>query len=59
MKSRCSVCACVSPSIVARQRPGKSPLIVARHRLRFICGPCRIKGKEEISSSQNFLLVIL
>jgi hypothetical protein len=24
-------------------------------RYHFLCGPCRIKGKYEISSSQNFL----
>jgi hypothetical protein len=51
------LCVCVSvyPPIVARQRLGKSPLIVAMERLRFPCGPCRIKGKQAISPWQNFL----
>jgi hypothetical protein len=33
MRSRCSVCVCVSPLIVARQRLDKNPHIVARQRL--------------------------
>jgi hypothetical protein len=65
MRSRCCPCVCVClfvfvfvsvyPPIVARQRLGKSPLIVARQRQLFLCGPCRIKGKLAIISSQNFL----
>jgi hypothetical protein len=31
------------------------PLVVARQRLRFLCGPRRIKEKEATSSSQNLL----
>jgi hypothetical protein len=42
-------CPCVSVfvylPIVARQWLGKSPLFVARQLLRFLWGPCRIKGK--------------
>jgi hypothetical protein len=58
MRSRCCPCVCLCiPLIVAKQRLGKSPLIVARQRLRFLCGPCRIKGKYAISSSQNFLFI--
>jgi hypothetical protein len=33
MRSRCCLCVCVYPPIVARQRLGESSLIVARHRL--------------------------
>jgi hypothetical protein len=55
-----SVCMCVSayPPNVARQQLGKSPVIVARQRLGFLCGPRRIKGKNAIHSSQNFLICI-
>jgi hypothetical protein len=34
MRSRCCVCVCESPLIVARRRLGKNPPIVARQRLR-------------------------
>jgi hypothetical protein len=36
---RAYVFLCVCPPIVARQRLGKSPFVVARQRLRFLCGP--------------------
>jgi hypothetical protein len=56
-----SVCMC-SPLIVARQQTGKHVLVAKNTRATiencwkcFICCPCRIKGKQAISSSQNFL----
>jgi hypothetical protein len=33
MRTRCCVCVCASPHIVARQRLGESPLTVTRQRL--------------------------
>jgi hypothetical protein len=33
VRSRCYLCVCVYPAIVAGQRLGKNPLIVARQRL--------------------------
>jgi hypothetical protein len=43
--------------IVARQRLSKHVPAATKNccRLCFLCGPCRIKGKEAISSSNNFL----
>jgi hypothetical protein len=66
MRSRCCPCVrvyvCVSVSgctiIVARQRLCKGPLIVLKQWLCFLCGPYRVKRKEAISSSQNFLFVV-
>jgi hypothetical protein len=51
---------CVS-SIVARRRLGKHVPAATNNscRLRFLCGACRIKGKQAIISSQNFLCVCL
>jgi hypothetical protein len=48
----------VYPPIVARQRIGKSLLIVARQRLHFLCCPCRIKGKQAISCSLNIFFSV-
>jgi hypothetical protein len=59
MTSRCCPCLCVClciPLIDTMQRLGKSRLIIARQRLRFLYCQGRIKGKQENSSSQNFLL---
>jgi hypothetical protein len=57
MRSHFCPCECVRASIpiVARQRLGKNRLIVSRQRLRLLCGPCLVKGKWAISSSQNFM----
>jgi hypothetical protein len=46
--------------IVARQRLGKNFPAAAKNlwRRRFLCFPRRIKGKYEISSSQNLLLFL-
>jgi hypothetical protein len=61
-------CACqyVHPPIVARQRFGKNVTAATNtqeqqksywtHRLLY--EPCRIKGKQAISSSQNFLFFV-
>jgi hypothetical protein len=62
-KSLPSVCVSVRVSlVVARQRLGKTLLRQRIHTQqqncwtrRFQCGPCRIKGKQAISCSQNFL----
>jgi hypothetical protein len=44
--------------LIARQRVGKHVSAAARNcwRRRFLSGSCRIKGKQAISPSQNFLL---
>jgi hypothetical protein len=43
--------------IVARQQHGKDVLAAMKNcwRHRFLCGPCCVKGKQAISSSQNFV----
>jgi hypothetical protein len=43
---------------VARQQLGKHVLVAKMicWKRRFLCGPCRIKGKWAINSSQKFLL---
>jgi hypothetical protein len=60
----------VYPTLVARKRLSKSPPTVARQRRgkkftaatntnatpQLLCDPCRIKKKQAIGSSQNFLL---
>jgi hypothetical protein len=54
------------PPIVASQRLAKHvPVAKKAHSTieelfdaSFICGPCRVKGKYAISSSQNFLLIM-
>jgi hypothetical protein len=52
-----SICVCVwIPHIVARQRHGKNVTEATRNRKkcwrrRFLCGPCRYKGKQTISFS--------
>jgi hypothetical protein len=49
MRSRCCPCVCLYiPHIGARQRLDKSPLVVARQRLHFLCVPCRLKRKQAI-----------
>jgi hypothetical protein len=58
MRLRFCPCVCVYiPLIVARQRLGKSPLIIDRQQLYFLYGPCRIKGKSAIISSQKLLFL--
>jgi hypothetical protein len=49
----------VYPFIVARQRLGKIIPAVRKNcwSCRFLCGPCRIKRNQAISSSQNFLFL--
>jgi hypothetical protein len=55
-----SVCMYMYPPIVARQQIGKNFPAATNNcwSLRFLCGPWRIKGKQEISSCQKFLLLI-
>jgi hypothetical protein len=65
MRSPCSVS--VSPLIVASQRLGKhGPPGERIHATidelwphRFLRGACRIKGKQAISSTQNFNLAFI
>jgi hypothetical protein len=51
------VCGSVYTLLVARQRLGKHAPAATKNywRRRFLCGPCRVKRKYVISSSQNFL----
>jgi hypothetical protein len=51
----------VYPPIVARYQIGKDVPAATKScwRRRFVCGPCRIKRKQAISSSQNFLYLPL
>jgi hypothetical protein len=53
------VCGSVYPYGVDRQRLGKDILAATRNcwRRRFICDPCRIKVKQAIRSSHNFLFI--
>jgi hypothetical protein len=55
--SKESVGLSVYPSILVRQRLGKHVPATKKNywRCRFLRGQCRIKGMQEISSSQNFL----
>jgi hypothetical protein len=57
--SSASLCVSITP-IVSRQRLGKHVPATRKNcwRRHFPCGPCRIKGKLSISSSQNFLFQI-
>jgi hypothetical protein len=59
-------CLHVYPASFARQRLGKNVTAATNTHARmeecwtrrFVCYPCRIKGKQRMSSSQNFLLRI-
>jgi hypothetical protein len=52
-----NLCLYVYPLIVATQRLAKHVPAATNNwwRRRFLCGPCRIKGKQAISSSRSFL----
>jgi hypothetical protein len=61
--SHLSVCLCAYPPIVARIRfdkmlPQQQTQNKNCWRRRFLCGSCRIKEKQTINSSHNFLFQI-
>jgi hypothetical protein len=67
MRSRCCVCVCIPPPIVARQRVGRNVTGVTNTHATigklldasFSMWPVSYQGKKAISSSQNFLLKIM
>jgi hypothetical protein len=49
----------VDPPIIATQRLAKDVTVTIKNSCsrRFLCGPCRIKGKYTIICSKDFLFV--